>query len=107
MERIVKAAGEKQFLTYEGRQIRFTAYLSTEIWQTRKEWQDIFKMLNWKNMQLKNTLSSKAIIKNKRDKEVPRKTGLKEFMATKPALKRNFKGDSLSGEKKNTKRNKD
>ena len=41
----------KKVLIYKGRQIRFAADLSTETWQARKEWQDIFNMLNWKNMQ--------------------------------------------------------
>ena len=50
-ERIMIAVREKKFLTYKGRQIRVTADLSTERWQARKEWQDIFNMLNQKNMQ--------------------------------------------------------
>ena len=50
-EGIMKAAREKQSLTYKGRQIRFAANVSTETWQTRKEWQDIFNVLNQKNMQ--------------------------------------------------------
>ena len=41
----------KKSLTYKGRQNRFAAEQSTESWQARKEWQDIFNMLNWKNMQ--------------------------------------------------------
>ena len=49
-ERIMKAAREKKSLTYKGRQIRFAADLSTETWQARKEWQDIFNVLNQKNM---------------------------------------------------------
>ena len=47
----MKAAREKKSVTYKGRQIRFAAELSTETWQARKEWQDIFNVLNWKNMQ--------------------------------------------------------
>ena len=47
----MKAAREKQSLTDKGRQIRFLADLSTETWQTRKEWQDILSVLNQKNMQ--------------------------------------------------------
>ena len=47
----MKAAREKKSLTYKGRQIRFAADLSTETWQARKEWQDIFNVLNWKNRQ--------------------------------------------------------
>ena len=42
---------KKKSLTYKGRQIRFAADLSTETCQTRKEWQDIFNVLNQKNMQ--------------------------------------------------------
>jgi len=38
-------------LTHNVRQIRFTADLSTETWQARKEWKEIFNMLNGENMQ--------------------------------------------------------
>ena len=34
-----------------GRNIRLTAELSTETWQARKGWQDIFRVLKEKNMQ--------------------------------------------------------
>ena len=47
----MKAAREKKSLTYKGRQIRFPTDLSTETWQARKEWQDMFNVLNQKNMQ--------------------------------------------------------
>ena len=50
-ERIMKAAMEKKSLTYKEKWIRFAADLSTETWQARKEWQDIFSVLNQKNMQ--------------------------------------------------------
>ena len=50
-EKILKAAQDKRFLTYMGRSIRLTADLSTETWQARKGWQDIFRALNEKNMQ--------------------------------------------------------
>ena len=33
------------------RSIRLTADLSTETWQARKGWQDIFRVLNEKNLQ--------------------------------------------------------
>ena len=49
-ERIMKAAMEKKSFTYKGRQISFAADLATDAWQTRKEWQDIFNVLNQKNM---------------------------------------------------------
>ena len=47
----MKAAREKKSLTYKGRQIRFAADLSTESWQARNEWWDIFSVLCQKNMQ--------------------------------------------------------
>ena len=49
--------GKKKSLTYKEtqkqtylQQTRFAADLSTETWQARKEWQDIFNVLNQKNM---------------------------------------------------------
>ena len=38
-------------LTSMGRQIRFSTDLSTETWQARKGWQDIFNVRNQKNME--------------------------------------------------------
>ena len=50
-ERILKAAREKQQVTYKGNPIRLTADLSAETLQARREWQDIFKVLKGKNLQ--------------------------------------------------------
>ena len=50
-ERILKAAREKQQVTYKGNPIRLTADLSTETLQARREWQDIFNVLKGKNLQ--------------------------------------------------------
>ena len=50
-ERILKAAREKQQVTYKGNPIRLTANLSAETLQARREWQDIFKVLKRKNLQ--------------------------------------------------------
>ena len=50
-EKILKPARDKQALTYKGRHIKVLADLSTETWQARKEWQEIFNVLNRKNMQ--------------------------------------------------------
>ena len=60
----MKARGKKS-LPYKGRQIRFAANLSTEIWQARKEWQDILNVLNQKKYAAKNSVSSKAVIQNR------------------------------------------
>ena len=50
-ERILKAAREKQPVTYKGNPICLTADLSAETLQARREWQDIFKVLKAKNLQ--------------------------------------------------------
>ena len=50
-ERILKAAREKQQVTYKGNPILSTADLSAETLQARKEWQDLFKVLKGKHLQ--------------------------------------------------------
>ena len=50
-ERKLKAAREKQQVTYKGNPICFTADLSAETLQARREWQDIFKVLKGENLQ--------------------------------------------------------
>ena len=47
-ERVLKAAREKQQVTYKGNPIHLTANLSAETLQARREWQDIFKVLKGK-----------------------------------------------------------
>ena len=49
-EKILKAAREKQQITYKGIPIRLTANLSAESLQTKWEWQDIFKVMKGKNL---------------------------------------------------------
>ena len=50
-EKILKAAKEKQKVTYKGIPIRLTADLSAETLQGRREWRDIFKVMKGKNLQ--------------------------------------------------------
>ena len=50
-EKILKAAREKQQITYKGIPIRLTADFSAETLQARREWQDIFKVMQGKNLQ--------------------------------------------------------
>ena len=49
--RKLKAAREKQQVTYKGNPICLTTDLSEEALQARREWQDIFKVLKGKNLQ--------------------------------------------------------
>ena len=50
-EKMLKAAREKQQITYKGNPIGLTADLSAETLQARREWQDIFKVMKGKNLQ--------------------------------------------------------
>ena len=71
----------------KGNSIRLTADLSAETLQARREWQDIFKVLKGKNLQLR--LRYPARISFKIDEEIKSfsdKQKLREFSTTKPAL---------------------
>ena len=50
-EKILKAAREKQQITYKGIPIRLTADLSAETLQARREWKNIFKVMKGKKLQ--------------------------------------------------------
>ena len=50
-KQILKAAREKQQITYKGIPIRLTADLSAKTLQARREWQDIFNVMKGKNRQ--------------------------------------------------------
>ena len=50
-ERILKAAKEKQQVTYKGNPICLTYDLSAETLQARRDWQDIVKVMKGKNLQ--------------------------------------------------------
>ena len=89
----MKAAREKKSLTYKGRQIRFAADLSTETWQARKEWQDIFNVLNQKNMQPRILYPARLSFKIEGEIKIfPDKQKLKEFVTIKQALKEILRG---------------
>ena len=91
-ERFLKAARDKWALTYKGRHIRVVADVSTETWQARKEWQEIFNVMNKKNTQPRILLPRKSVIENRRtDKGFP-KQKVKEFITTKPTLQEILRG---------------
>ena len=86
-DKILKAARGKRILTYRGRNIRITSHLSTETWQARKSWKDIFRALSEKNMQLR--ILYPARLSFRMDGEIRTfqdRQKLKEFLTTKPAL---------------------
>ena len=92
-ERILKAAREKQQVTYKGNTIPLTVDLSAETLQDRREWQDVFKVLKGKNLQPR--LLDLARISFTIDGEIKSfsdKQKLRESSTTKPALQQMLKG---------------
>ena len=92
-ERTLKAAREKQEVTYKGNPIRLTADLSAEILQARKELQDIFKVLKGKNLPPRSLYPARVSFKIDGEiKSFSDKLKLREFSTTKPALQQILKG---------------
>ena len=63
-ETILKAAREKQQVTYKANPIHLITYLSAETLWARMEWQDIFKVLKGKKSATKITVPGKDLIQN-------------------------------------------
>ena len=83
-ERILKAAREKQQVTYKGNPILLTADLSAETLQARGEWQEVLK---GKNLQPRLLYLARISFKiNAGIKSFSDKQKLREFSTTKPAL---------------------
>ena len=61
-ERILKAAREKQSVTYKGVPIRLSADFSKETLQARKGWKEVFKVMKRQRPTLNITVSSKTVI---------------------------------------------
>ena len=90
-ERILKATREKHEVTYNGAPIRLAADFSMEMFQARREWQNIFQVMRTRGLHPR--LPSKALIKIKGQiKRFPDKRSLKEYASTKPALQEMLKG---------------
>ena len=92
-ERIAKTSREKQQVTHKGNPIHLTADLSAETLQTRREWQNIFKVIKGENLQPR--LLDLARISFKIDEEIRSfsdKQKLREFSTTKPALQQMLNG---------------
>ena len=60
----IKSSKGKQQVTYKGNAIRLTAEILAEILQARREWQDIFKVLEGKSLQPKIIVPDKDLIQN-------------------------------------------
>ena len=92
MKKVLKAAREKQQITYKGIPITLRADLLAETLQARREWQDTFKVMKGKNLQPR--LLYPARLSFRFDGEIKTftdKQKLREFSTTKPALQQMLK----------------
>ena len=79
-EQILKAAREKQQITYKGIPIRLTADLSTETLQARRVWQDILIVMKEKKVTTKIILSNKDHIQiQRRNQKLDRQAKVKRI----------------------------
>ena len=92
-ERILKAAREKQEVTYKGAPIRLAADVSMEMLKARTEWQKIFQVMRTRGLQPTLLYPARLSIKiESQIKSFPDKRSLKEYTSTKPALQEMLKG---------------
>ena len=92
-ERILKAAGEKDTVTYKGVPIRLSADFSKETLQARRGWEEVFKVRKSKDLQPRLLYPSKLSFRMEGQiKCFPDKVKLKEFIITKPLLYKMLKG---------------
>ena len=92
-ERIVKAASEKQEVTYKGAPKRLATDFSMETLQARREWQKLFQVMRTRGLQPRLLYPARLSIKiEDQIKSFPDKRSLKEYNSTKPALQEMLKG---------------
>ena len=92
-KRILKEAREKQRVTYKGVPIRLSADFSKETLQARRDWQEVFKVMRGKDLQLRLLSPAKVSFRMERQiKCFPDKVKLEEFLIIKPLLYEILKG---------------
>ena len=81
-ERILKAAREKEIVTYKGVPIRLSADFSKETLLARRDWEEIFKVMKSKGLQPRLLYTAKLLFRMEGQiKCSPDKVKLKEFIS--------------------------
>ena len=92
-ERILKAAREKETVTYKGVPIRLSAVFSKETLQPRRGWQEVFQVMKGKDLHPRLLYPAKLSLRMEGQiKYFSDKVKLKEFIITKPLLYEMLKG---------------
>ena len=91
-EKTLKAAREKEQITYKGTPIRLSADFSAETLQARREWHDILHMMKGKKPQPRLLYPARLSFRFEGEiKTFSDKQKLREFSNTKPALQQILK----------------
>ena len=86
-DRILKAAREKKLVSYKGVPIRPSADFSKETLQSRRDWQEIFKVMRSRDLQRRLLYPAKLSFRMEGQIKCFRgQVKLKEFIITKPLL---------------------
>ena len=92
-EIILKAAREKQEVTFKGAPIRLATDFSMEMLQARREWQKIFQVMKGRGLPPRLIYPARLSIKMEGQiNSFPDKRSLKEYTSSKPALQEMLKG---------------
>ena len=92
-ERILKAAREKQEVTYKGAPIRLATDFSIEILHARREWQKIFQVMRTRDLQPRLLYTARLSIKIESQIRIfPDKRIQKEYTPTKTILQEMLNG---------------
>ena len=84
-ERILKAAREKETVTYKGVPIRLSAYFSKYTLQARKGWKEVFEVMKGKDLHPRLLYPTKLSFRMKgKIKCFPDKVKLKDFIIASP-----------------------
>ena len=91
--RILKAAREKEPVTYQGVPIRLSADFSKETLQARRGWKEVFQVVKGKDLHPRLLYPASISFRMKGQiKCFPDKVKFKEFIITKPLLYEMLKG---------------
>ena len=99
-ERILKAAREKQLVTYKGAPIRISADFSKETLQAGRDWQEIFKVMKGKDLYIQEYSTQQSYhLDGKVDKALPRQGKAKGVHHHQSLIILNIKGTYLRKKK--------
>ena len=92
-KRILKAAREKETVTYKGLPIKLSADFSKETLQARRGWKEVFQVMKGKDLYPRLLYPAKLSFRMEGQiKYFPDKVKLKEFIITKPLSYEMLKG---------------